>query len=718
MAKVQILVVEDENIIAMEIEERLKQLGYAVAAVVSTGEEAVEKATEVHPDLILMDIMLGGEVDGIAAAEQIKARLSVPVVYLTAYGDDKTLKRAKITEPFGYVLKPFEEGELQVAIELALYKHQTEKALQRAHDELEIRVEQRTAELAKANEQLKLELAERHKVEANLRVAKQAAEASDKAKSEFLSTMSHELRTPMNAIIGFSEVLSDEIFGELNAKQKRYVGNILESGKHLLQLINDILDLSKVEAGRMELKLSEFDLTTAVHDVENIVKVLVNRKRIALSIDVETDPDGSGQALPPITADEPKFKQILYNLLSNAIKYTPDGGRVTVTAKQIPFDSPPVNRASETLLKGEGSGVPPLEEEVKGVSTSAIEIAIADTGIGIKKEDQQQIFAVFEQLDQSYARQQEGTGLGLTLTQKLIELHNGKIWVESEGEGKGSTFTFVIPLVAKPSDGWTEAAEATAPSATALDAKKPLILVVEDDSKARELLTTYLDEVGYAVAHAFDGVQGIEMAPKLKPAAILLDILLPKKGGLDVLAELKSTPETQDIPVVVVSVTEDQQLGFSLGAVEWFVKPVDKAQLIAALHRAGATADAEAMAVLVVDDQPQVVELLTDILQSEGHAVLQAYGGRQGISLALAKRPNLIILDLMMPEVTGFDVVEQLRACPETREIPIMIYTAKDITDADIQQLNSKVQALTKKPLSKADFLRELEQVGKMKRNA
>jgi len=280
--------------------------------------------------------------------------------------------------------------------------------------------------------------------------AKETAEIANHAKSLFLANMSHELRTPLNAIIGFSELLEDRTFGQLNEKQGRYVHNILNSGRDLLQLINDILDLAKVEAGRVALESSEFNPAAALNDINAIVRPLAARKNIAVVVEVEPAP---GAALPPITADQPKFKQIMYNLLSNAIKFTPPAGAVKVTAQILQ------EKVAETIADCGLSNSDGLASDFVASPQSAIgnpqsgewlKISVCDTGIGIKTEDLEIIFKEFEQVDSSYAREQPGTGLGLALTRRLVELHGGRIWAESPGDGRGSTFTFVLPIVANP----------------------------------------------------------------------------------------------------------------------------------------------------------------------------------------------------------------------------------------------------------------------------
>jgi signal transduction histidine kinase/CheY-like chemotaxis protein len=493
----------------------------------------------------------------------------------------------------------------------------------------------------------------------------QQLDAANRHKSEFLASMSHELRTPLNAIIGFSEVLLERLFGDLNPKQEEYLRDILDSGRHLLSLINDILDLSKVEAGRMELELGSFSLAEALENGLTMVRERASRHGITLSIDV-------APTLDSIEADERKVKQVVFNLLSNAVKFTPDGGQVGIKA---------------TMGEGE------------------VHVTVWDAGIGIAPEDQERIFEEFRQAGDMDGHRREGTGLGLSLAKRFVELHGGRIWVESE-VGQGSRFTFTLPIC-----------RASQPDVTSVPAEypvvgsvpgEPVVLVVEDDPQAAELLKVYLEGAGCKVEQARDGEEGFDKARRLHPALVTLDLLLPKVDGWDLLARLKGEPDTQQIPVVIVSIIDQRGRGFALGAADYLVKPVSREDLINALQHTSLIRQSqrEAVTVLAIDDDPMAVELVEAILAAEGFRVLKAYGGAEGLALARRELPVLIILDLLMPEVDGFAVVEQLRADPATAAIPIIILTSKSLTPDEKARLNGEIAYLARKgEFSRAAFV-------------
>ena len=481
-------------------------------------------------------------------------------------------------------------------------------------------------------------------------------EAANRHKSEFLASMSHELRTPLNAIIGFSEVLLENLFGELNPKQEEYLQDILESGRHLLSLINDILDLSKVEAGRMELELGSFSLPEALGNGLTMVRERAGRHGIALGLEV--DP-----AIDVIEADERKVKQVVFNLLSNAVKFTPDGGQVGIEAR---------------------------------LDAGRVRITVWDTGIGIAPEDQRRIFEEFQQAGGTYEEKREGTGLGLALAKRFVELHGGQIWVESE-VGHGSHFTFTLPVaVAAQPDA---AAALALPEAAGGEGSGPVALVVEDDPSAAELLRLYLEGAGCRVELARDGAEGLDKAIRLRPALITLDLLLPQVDGWDLLVRLKGDPATREIPVVIVSILEERGKGFTLGAADYLVKPVRREELVQVLDRLSLTRrpQREAVTILAIDDDPMAVELVEAILTGEGFRVLKAYGGDEGLALARRELPALIILDLLMPGVDGFAVVEHLRAEPATAAIPIVILTSKSLTPEEKERLNGQIAYLARK---------------------
>ena len=505
--------------------------------------------------------------------------------------------------------------------------------------------------------------------EANDRLvrANQDLKRADEMEKRFLANMSHELRTPLNSILGFAELLIDEREGGFSPERRRtFLKTIHSSGKHLLSLINDILDLAKVDAGQMTIEAESLAGSDAVAEVFGVVEPLANERGIALAAEV-------GPTIR-ILADPSRLKQILLNLLSNAIKFTSEGGQVRVSAR----------RQGAVVL-----------------------FEVTDTGIGIATDDQKLLFVEFHQLSAGLDRRQQGTGLGLALSKRLVELQGGTIGVRSVPK-QGSTFWFTIPVATD--EGPSVEPPIQEPNGHATG---PLVLVVEDDPRAVELLVHYLRSAGYQTEVARDGPDALEKANRLQPVAITLDVSLPKLDGWEVLAQLKQDEKTATIPVVVVSVIDERSRGRALGAADYFVKPVSRDALIARLNRyAFATKVKERdVKVLVVDDDPQALELLAKILEPLGFTVIKAASGEEGIQLASERGPDLVILDLLMPGLSGFEVVKVLKGDLYTRAIPILILTGKDMSARDKADLNGHVEAvLSKGSLASMDLVTWLEE--------
>ena len=482
-----------------------------------------------------------------------------------------------------------------------------------------------------------------------------ALEVASRHKSEFLASMSHELRTPLNAIIGFSEVLLERMFGELNERQDDYLRDIWSSGKHLLELLNDILDLSKIEAGQMALNRSEFVVRESLEYCLSLVRERALKQRILLSLEV--DP-----AVGMLDADRLRFRQVVLNLLSNAVKFTPDGGRVDVQAS----------------IRGQD-----------------LMVTVADTGVGIAPEDRERIFDSFQQGNR-LSGQSEGTGLGLTLSKRIVELHGGEIWIESE-VGEGSTFGFLVPAGPQEPTSVPQAADLdSGPIPEMAPGPGPTVVVVEDDRRSFDLLRAYLEAAGVRVIGARDGEEGLDTVRRLSPAGVILDILLPGIDGWEVLAQLKADPQTAPIPVIVVSMLDERGRGFALGAAEYLVKPVGKEQLRAALHRAAAMPERK-HTVVAIDDDPLAIELVRANLETEGWTVLGAASGQEGLALIRERQPSAVLLDLLMPGMDGFEVVEALRAEPDTKSIPVVILTSKSMTPQDKERLQGRITYVARK---------------------
>jgi len=436
---IPILVVDDERSVRTVLSQVLEGDGFKVTAA-ATGEEALRLFKERPFDLVIIDIVLPG-MSGIEVLERIKKLYpAVQVIIITSHASLETAVRALRSGAYDYLFKPFEDISLVSAvakraiekISLVSENRRLIAKLQGKNEELERRVAERTAELEKINAQLMQEIKERIR-------AQDAAETANRAKSEFLANMSHELRTPLNHIIGFTEIVLNKKLGELNEVQEEYLHDVLQSGEHLLSLINDILDLSKVEAGRLKLTSSDTDLKMLLKNSLTVVKEQARKRHIRLAVDIDGIPE-------TIKADGGKLRQIMYNLLSNAVKFTPDGGEVRLGARMLDcVVRHGLRREDSRELKIVETRV----DKTKGATTKTkpcVEFSVCDNGIGIRPEDQERIFDRFEQVDGSSGRRYQGTGLGLSLTKRLVELHGGRIWVDSEGEGKGSRFGFVIPV--------------------------------------------------------------------------------------------------------------------------------------------------------------------------------------------------------------------------------------------------------------------------------
>lgn len=487
-------------------------------------------------------------------------------------------------------------------------------------------------------------------------------EEADRAKSEFLANMSHELRTPLNAIIGFSEAMKDGLMGELAEKQREYIGDIYASGEHLLSLINDILDLAKVEAGKMTLELEPVSIADILHTSLSMVREKALDHRLKLSLDIDDD-------MPKIAADMRKLKQITFNLLSNAVKFTPDGGSVTCSAHRL---------------------------------DDMLEIAVSDTGIGIAPEDQARLFQPFTQIDSALSRQYQGTGLGLVMIKRLAELHGGSVGLESAA-GHGSRFWVRIP--------WRDAAS-TPPPAEEIPALKipatpgatgaPTALLIEDDPSSATLLTHTLEKENLRVIRMTTGEEALEWLAHHTPTLIMLDILLPGMNGWEILGRVKQMPQLAAVPVIIASIVADRHRGIALGADQVLQKPVSHGELKQALAAIGirpapAHPGDTHYHVLVVDDDPDAVKLISGYLEHSGYRVGAAYSGADGIAMARAEQPDAILLDLLMPEVSGFDVVAALRIDPATAQIPVIIVTSKQLTAEDRSTLNGYVEAILEK---------------------
>lgn len=520
-------------------------------------------------------------------------------------------------------------------------------------------------------------------------------ERASRMKSEFLATMSHELRTPLNAIIGFSEALKDGLVGEISENQHEYTTDIFTSGQHLLSLINDILDLSKVEAGMMALELEPVDLDSLLLNSLSIVKEKAAARSIALELDI-------GEDLGEPQLDMRKTKQIVYNLLSNAVKFSLPGARVTLGARRV-------RRSSVGKLPGKWAiqGFELADNEYDDF----LEICVTDSGIGISVTNMSKLFQAFSQIDSSLAREFEGTGLGLAMVKQLAELHGGTVAVAS-AEGQGACFAAWLPLRVTATDDNHRQVDVLA-GATSEHAVERVALVVESDQRAADLLRMLLENEGFTVLHASSAEAALVLAPQQPLSLITLDLVLPGMDGWEFLLHIRESSDLARVPVVVIAGQADSNMALAGGASVVMQKPISRSHLQTSLSGLGLHPDEEKThTILVVDDDPKAVEVIAAFLPTPTYAVVRAYGGAEAITLAQRLRPDLILLDLMMPQVNGFDVVEALQRNPATAHIAILVVTAKTITAMDRAALSSNpdqvIKIVEKSGFSQSRFIAEV----------
>jgi PAS domain S-box-containing protein len=489
--------------------------------------------------------------------------------------------------------------------------------------------------------------------------------AVDRMKSDLISTVSHQLRTPMTSIKGYADLLYLETVGEINEAQRRFLSIIKSNADRLALLANDLLDISRIETGRIRLNVEFIHVSAIIHEIAASLRGEIEEKGLSLKLDIP-------ESLLPIYGDRDRVTQILTNLVDNARHYTPAGGQITVSA------------------------------QVRG---NFLQVSVADTGIGIAPEDQEKIFDRFYRADSPLVQEVAGTGLGLSIAKSFVAMHGGEIWVESE-PGHGSTFSFTLPLAERGKE--LEEFPAPSPSPLSLASSKR-ILVVEDEPDIAELIRYHLEGHGYRATTATRGEEALAKAHQEKPDLITLDILLPDMDGFEVLQRLKSDEETADIPVVILSIVPDRGDGFRLGAVDYVTKPIDEGRLLSAI---GAILPKEDL-ILVVDDDRDTTRLVQEVLGRAGFTVRTANNGFEALAVARWEQPGLILLDLKMPGLDGYEILKRLKRDRATQDIPVVVVTGS-VTDEEVKR--KKVLALgaaqfLTKPFVIDDFVEEIRRV-------
>jgi signal transduction histidine kinase len=633
LGNIRILCMDDEQGILDLLTFELTSHGYQVVTA-HDGEEGIEKFKEGKFNIVISDIKMP-KLSGLDVLPVLKnIDPNVEVIMTTGFGTIDMAVESIKNGAYDFISKPYNLDELYSRIEKALEKQKLSSEI--------------------------VSLKELHRL-----------------KSEFLANTSHELRTPMNAIIGYTSLLLDGIYGNLTEKQQSVLKRVGTNANNLLHLINNILDISKLTAGKITLYVEEFKLHEAITEVTDAMESLAREKNIFLKVN-----DFPNNIV--MTGDRTRLKQVMINLLGNAIKFTNTGGiTVNVDCKQL---------------------IEPTEKD-KSPNISQICISVVDTGIGIKPEFIETIFEEFRQGDASTTREYGGTGLGLTIVKKLAELMGGFVSVTSE-VGKGSIFSITLPCRCNDVITMEQVMPGDLQNGS-IDAHKKIILSIDDDPEVHHILKDTLAQTEYTLVCALNSDEGISMAKQLHPFAITLDILMPHRDGWSTLQALKNDEDTMHIPVIILSVMENKALGFSLGSADYISKPFERKTLI---ERLGKLSNASTRKVMILDDDKEFNNILRTLLQNAGYRITSIDNGNTALELIKAERPDFVILDLMMPKMSGFEFLQKLQAIPGNEEIRVIIMTAKTLTDQEATELGKRAEVIiTKGSKNLRDILNEIK---------
>jgi len=592
-------------------------------------------------------VLLASLLAALLVSSIFRRAIAKPIVQLATLA--KTISRDK---DFSTRAKPLVgNGEISILIsafnEMLEQIERSERDLRKAHDGMEARVRERTAELQAAKDELEA-------FSQAVLKAKEEVERASKFKDQFLSTMSHELRTPLNAVLGFSDLLKEERYGPLNDRQRRYLEHIHRGGKHLLNLINDILDLSRIEAGRLQLVIETVRVNSMLAEAVDTMRPIADKKSQALTHRASGDLN--------VRADATRFKQVLINLIGNAIKFTPENGKIDLEAHQF---------------------------------GDFVRVEVRDSGPGIPAEEQTRIFEAFYRMRNS--EKAEGTGLGLAITQRLVELHGGQLGLESE-RGAGTCFHFTLPSAEAIEDRRVERPAAASGRAGEFGR----ILVVEDDVAAAQLLQSHLTSAGYEVELCLEPQRALELVAKLQPAAVTMDIIMGPVNGWELLSNLKGDHRTAKIPVIMVTIVDQPGTGALLGADEYVMKPVEKTALLSSVERCldKRARPGQGRPILVVEDDVGTREFIEELLSKNGYRVATAADGaaaRAGVKESL---PEMVILDLILPDVSGFQLIAEWRMDSRTADMPVFVLTSKELTADEKEYIRVNTAALFQKQAS------------------